>query len=414
MNPGEIKKGKSIVVYIGGRRIVAILGSTDAAVPSVLRFQERKFPDGLTNGLVTNLQNATNSIEKALSDLAPITELEKTPVYVVLGNASLRQHRFESSQYYSSTRTVTAEDVRAVIQQTRSVATLPLAETVLTAVPESFVVNDMAGVKNPIDLEAQRLGAQVQLFSMDYQSLRNIVKIFEGLDLEVKGFFPKTLTVSEAVLKPEHKQNGSVVIDISDRTTEVMVWKDQKLVASKFLSIGGAWLTEKISARYKLDPVAAENLKEKYGSVENEFKSEELIPLWSKSEQSREMIKRGDFQTVWLTLVKEWMTLIQGEVEQILSEARIFHPDIFFTGGPVQMDGFLEWMQREFGVEGKIGLSHQLDTTPEILRSPIWVPALGMLHWIDYFKRDLEPLYVPRGVVEKSILTAKTWFANYF
>ncbi|HCM43060.1 MAG TPA: hypothetical protein DIS66_07105, partial [Candidatus Omnitrophica bacterium] len=225
---------------------------------------------------------------------------------------------------------------------------------------------------------------------MDYQSLRNIVKIFEGLDLEVKGFFPKTLTVSEAVLKPEHKQNGSVVIDISDRMTEVMVWKDQKLVASKFLSIGGAWLTEKISARYKLDPVAAENLKEKYGSVENEFKSEELIPLWSKSEQSREMIKRGDFQTVWLTLVKEWMTLIQGEVEQILSEARIFHPDIFFTGGPVQMDGFLEWMQREFGVEGKIGLSHQLDTTPEILRSPVWVPALGMLHWIDYFKRDLE------------------------
>jgi len=414
MNPGEIKKGKSIVVYVGGRRIVAILGSTDAAVPSVLRFQERKFPDGFTQGLVTNLQNATTSVEKALSDLAPIAELEKTPVYVVLGNASLRQHRFESSQYYSATRTVTAEDVRAVIQQTRSVATLPLAETVLTAVPESFVVNDMAGVKNPIDLEAQRLGAQVQLFSMDYQSLRNIIKIFEGLDLEVKGFLPKTLTVSEAVLKPEYKQNGSVVIDISDSTTEVMVWKDQKLVASKFISIGGAWLTEKISARYKLDPAAAESLKEKYGSVENEVKSEELIPLWSKSEQSREMIRRGDFQAVWLALVKEWMTLIQSEVEPILNEARVFHPDTFFTGGPVQMDGFLEWMQREFGVEGKIGLSHQLDTTPEILRSPVWVPALGMLHWIDYFKRDLEPLYVPRGVFEKSILTAKTWFANYF
>lgn len=414
MNPGAIKKGKSIIVYIGARRIVSILGSTAENIPSVLRFQERKFPDGFTDGLVTNLQNATTSVERVLSDLAPLSELEKTPVYVVLGNASLRHHRFESSQYYSAPRTVTAEDVRAVIQQTRSVATLPLQETVLTAVPESFVVNDMAGVKNPIDLEAQRLGAQVQLFSMDYQGLRNIVKIFEGLDLEVKGFFPKTLTVSEAVLKPENKKNGAVVLDFSDRYTQVILWKDQRIFATRFLPIGGAWLTEKLSEKYRLDPAEAENLKEKYGSLEPDTKVEELIPLWSKAGQSREMIRRGDFHAFWLPLVKEWMTLIGNEVNQLLTEERVFHPDYFFTGGPVQMDGFLEWMQRECAVEGKIGVSHQLDATPEILRSSVLVPALGMLHWIEFFKRELEPLYVPRGVLEKSVLTAKTWFANYF
>ncbi len=414
MNPGAIKKGKSIIVYLGARRIVAILGSTAESTPSVLRFQERKFPDGFTDGLVTNLQNATTSVEKILSDLAPLSELEKTPVYVVLGNSSLRHHRFESSQYYAAPRTITAEDVRAVIQQTRSVATLPLQETVLTAVPEFFVVNDMAGVKNPIDLEAQRLGAQVQLFSMDYQGLRNIVKIFEGLDLEVKGFFPKTLTVSEAVLKPEQKKNGAVVLDFSDRCTQVIIWKDQRIYATRFLPVGGAWLTEKLSAKYRLDPVEAENLKEKYGSVEAEVKADELIPLWSKAGQSREMIRRGDFHAVWLALVKEWMTLIGKEVDQILTEEKVFHPDYFFTGGPVQMDGFLEWLQRECAIEGKIGVSHQLDTTPEILRSSVLVPALGMLHWIEYFKKELEPLYVPRGVFERSVLTAKTWFANYF
>ena len=78
------------------------------------------------------------------------------------------------------------------------------------------------------------------------------------------------------------------------------------------------------------------------------------------------------------------------------------------------MDGFLEWMQRECAVDGKIGTAHQLDTTPEILRSPVCVPALGMLHWIEFFKKELEPLYVPRGALEKSVLTAKTWFSNYF
>ena len=123
MNPGSIKKGKSIIVYVGARRVVAILCSTAESVPSVLRFQERKFPDGFTDGLVTNLQNATTSVEQVLSGLAPIEELEKTPVYVVLGNASLRNHRFESSRYYGAPRTLNAEDVRSVIQQTRSVAT---------------------------------------------------------------------------------------------------------------------------------------------------------------------------------------------------------------------------------------------------------------------------------------------------
>lgn len=414
MSPSEIKKGKAVIVYIGGRRVAALLGSTDEAVPSVLRFQERKMPDGFTYGLVNNLQNATASIERVLSDLAPLSELEKTPVYVVLGNSSLKHYRFESSQYYSAPRTISAEDVRSVVQQTRSIATLPLSDTVLTAVPESFVVNDMVGVKNPIDLEAQRLGVQVQLYAMDYQGLRNIVKIFEGLDLSVKGFFPKTLTISEAVLKPEHKKNGAVVLDISDHTTEVIVWRDQRICASQFLPVGGSWLTQKLADRYRLDPAAAENLKEKYGSVEPEVKGEELIPLWSKSEQSREMIRRGDFHAAWLALTKEWMELIQKEVNQILTEAHVFHPEYFFTGGPVQMDGFLEWMQRDFNIEGKMGVCHQLDTTSEILRSPVLVPALGMLHWMDFFKRELEPLYIPRGILERSVLTAKNWFANYF
>ena len=208
-------KNKCVVVYVGTRKLMVMLGDIGSSNPVVLRSEEVLFPAGFEKGLVCNLQNASTSLEKLLGALLPPEAWEQVPVYVVLGNSRFKMYRFSSCEYYSpERRTISPHEVQSVVQQTRNVATLPLTESILQAIPESFLVNDMPAVRNPVGLEAERLGVTLQIYTMEFQAFRNIAKIFETLDIEVEGFFPKVLPLSEAVLGEAEKQGPGTPVPI--------------------------------------------------------------------------------------------------------------------------------------------------------------------------------------------------------
>ena len=248
MNISNDLKNKCAVVYIGTRKLVAMMGDLSSSNPRVLRLEEMLFPDGFEKGLVCNLQNASASVEKVLNALFPLDAWAQVPVYVVLGNSRFKMHRFSSCEYYSpERRVISSHEVQSVVQQTRSVATLPLTESILQAIPESFLVNDMPAVRNPVGLEAERLGVTLQLYTMDFQSCRNIAKVFESLDIDVEGYFPKNLPLAEAVLSDAEKQEGVLVIDIADDATQLILWKNGSLAGVRTLPFGGHFLTQSIA-----------------------------------------------------------------------------------------------------------------------------------------------------------------------
>jgi len=59
MNAPVDMRSKCVVVYIGTRKLVVMLGDTAGGNPQVLRHEEALFPEGFEKGLVSNLQNAS-------------------------------------------------------------------------------------------------------------------------------------------------------------------------------------------------------------------------------------------------------------------------------------------------------------------------------------------------------------------
>ena len=64
-------------------------------------------------------------------------------------------------------------------------------------------------------LEARRLGVQLKIFTMNFQEFKNLSKAVESSDLEITGYVPKCLTISEAVLSDDEKKQGVMVVDLS-------------------------------------------------------------------------------------------------------------------------------------------------------------------------------------------------------
>lgn len=416
MNNVPELQNKCAVVYIGTRKLVVMLGDMGSENFRVLKIEEKLFPDGFDKGLVCNLQNASASLEKVCTSFLPLEVWSQIPLYVVLGNNRFKMHRFSSCEYYTpERRVISPHDVQSVVQQTRQVATLPLTEAILQAIPESFLVNDMPSVRNPIGLEAQRLGVTLQIYTMDFQSFRNIAKVFESLDIEVEGYFPKNLPLSEAVLGDAEKQEGVMIIDIADDATQLILWKNGVLAGVRILPMGGHQLTKSLAQDWNIEDKDAEKVKEMFATLDaREWQSEELIPLVTRNEKVQQSISRKDFLEKFVKHAHAWMGKILGEADQFLQDEKVRYPHMIFTGGAVMVDGFLEWVQKEFSRDGKLGTARHIEAPQEIVRDPAMASALGMFRWVMTYEREQEALFTPRGLVAKSVASIRNWFSNYF
>ena len=406
---------KEIVVYIGTRRLVALEGIVGHGEPRVIRSVRQAKPDGFENGLVTNLEKAAASIEKLLETLAENSE-DEISCSVVLGHSKIQSYTFSSSQYYQgAARPVSSQEIRSVIAQTRSVATLPLTEIILQVVPESFVVDDMEDIRNPLGLEARRLGVNLKIYTMNFQDFKNLASAFETAEVRVKGFYPKALPLSEGVLTESEKTDGAVIVDIADEDARLVLWKNGNMLDSKNVPLGGKFMTEQIAQGWNIDGTDAEKVKEQYASlISHPDFGEELIPLIERQGKGHHPIRRQEFQEKFFAQSKGWMKNLLAEVDAFVEEGKLRFPHYVFTGGGTRPDGFLEFLQAQFSREARIGLVRRLDAPNELLVDLSMTAALGMFRWMGNYERDQKRLTAPTGLLQKTMGSARDWFFAYF
>lgn len=404
-----------LVIFVGNRRLAGFINSAGSSNPKISRHLIHKNPEGFEAGLVTDLERASASIEKLVKELLGSgEEVSTASAYVVFANAKLKTYTFSSSQYYQGNqRTITPVEIRNVVNQTRSVATLPLTEFVLQAVPQSFLVNDMSGVRNPLGLEAHRLGVELKMHTMNFEDFKNLSRAFEAAEIDVEGYFPKTMMVSEAVLQEEEKEEGSLVIDISEDSTQLVLVKEGYLIDSRTIAGGSRGLCEQIAAEWGIAIHDAFRVQQEYGSLSGDF-SDELIPLVERHGKGNHAIKRAEFQEKYAGYFKTWMAVQLEQAEAFCKENRIFYPHTVFTGELVQTDGFLEFLAQHFSRTARIGTSRKVDAVSELVLDQSMLPALGMYRWMSHEMPDQKKFAQPKGFIRKTIANAKDWFLAYF
>jgi cell division protein FtsA len=87
------------------------------------------------------------------------------------------------------------------------------------------------------------------------------------ISFQVEEFLPAPLASAEAVVLPEEKELGCIVVDIGAGTTECAIFDQGSLWFSSVLPIGGNLITNDIAIGLRIPVEVAENLKTEYGYV---------------------------------------------------------------------------------------------------------------------------------------------------
>ena len=407
---------KILVLYVGTHRLSAILAEITPEGAQILNHAELLDPEGFQAGEVAQIEKALVSTGELISRFELGEEATQIPAYVLLSGPHLKMTPFSSSVYYSGyPRVITTREVQQVIEQTRSVAPLSLEDRILQVAPEFFWVDDLTGVEDPIGLEARRLAVSLQIYSTKYSVFRNLSRLFESLEMNLKGYFPKTLVIPKAVLSLTEREGEALVMDFSDGATHLILNREGKIVRTSSLDLGSRFLTHKIAQTWNVGVRDAQRLKEQFGSLEENLQfREELVPLVERNGQSHHPIKREDFHKKFLGFADELFTRLDQEISGLLASEKMSVPTLVLTGGGVKLDGLLEFLSRRFSFPVRLGTPRQLGGSTGALLDPAWAGPLGLLCHLGETWNERGPSRGKENVVERALFQFKEWFVAYF
>ena len=192
---------------------------------------------GIADSIVSDEAMAIDSIKKALEDLKKKTGRKFHDVYVGVSSSSISMKRSEGSVLLSKYgREVSYSDIEKCVE-IGSTVKMPLDKEILHRIVRNFSL-DGEEVKNPLNLEAVKLGVNVNVVSINSSILSNFSKCISQAGYIPSGFVFSGLASAQRVLSEEDRRAGTALINIRPATTEVMLFSKGSLEDCKVFPLG--------------------------------------------------------------------------------------------------------------------------------------------------------------------------------
>ena len=146
----------------------------------------------------------------------------------------------------SRMREITREEVRAAVDRARSVA-LPPDREVLHLLPQEFILDDQAGIHDPIGMVGNKLEVNLHLSTCSGGVAQSVVTCANRAGLEVGDTIYEGIAAAEAVLSADERELGVCLADIGSSTTELAVFFEGSIAHTAVLPIGGDHFTNDLA-----------------------------------------------------------------------------------------------------------------------------------------------------------------------
>lgn len=159
-----------------------------------------------------NLESTVNSIQRAVEEAELMAGCEITSVYAGIAGShikSLNSHGIVAIR----DKEVSQYDIERVIDSARAVA-IPADQKIIHILPQEFIIDLQAGIKEPIGMSGIRLEAKVHMVTGSVSAAQNIIKCIRRCDLDVDDIVLEQLASCSSVLTEDEKELGVCLIDI--------------------------------------------------------------------------------------------------------------------------------------------------------------------------------------------------------
>jgi cell division protein FtsA len=400
---------------IGTTKIGAIIAELDEeAIPKVVGVGTST-SEGLRRGVVVNLEKTVQSISKAVSEAELMAGMEVNSVLAGIAGDHIRSINSRGVIAVSgANREIGKNDVNRVVDAAKAVA-IPMDREIIHVLPQEYIVDDQAGIKDPIGMAGVRLEAEVHIVTGAVTSAQNLYKSIQKSGLNVKDLVLEPLASSHAVLSPEEKELGVVLLDIGGGTTDIAVFYEGSIRHTAVIGLGGNNVTGDIAIGLRTSLAQAEKIKlEKGCAMVSLVEDDEFITVPGIGGRQDRQVPRSLLTSIIQPRMEELFSLALRELRRT-DYADLLAAGAVLTGGASLLPGVTELAEQIFDMPVKLGVPVGFGGLVDLAQSPLHATGVGLvLYAVQNAGHNGLGRLTEANMFERIFDRMKRWFSEFF
>src|SRR5207245_2603049 len=218
-------------------------------------------------GIIVDLDKAVASIQRAVEEAE---DAAGAPIeHALLGVAGSHVRGVNSHggvSFGTRPREITRDEIRQAVDKARAIA-LPADREILHLLPQEFILDDQAGVHDPLGMMATRLEVRVHMVTTVANATQNMVTAVNRAGVHVDDTVFEPLACADSVLRSDERELGVCLADLGAGSTDMIVFQESAVSHTAVVPIGGDHFTSDLSVGLCTPVAEAEKIKKLYGNV---------------------------------------------------------------------------------------------------------------------------------------------------
>jgi cell division protein FtsA len=374
-------------IDIGTSKVVALVGQVNAEGALEIVGVGMKPARGMKKGVVVNIEQTVASIQGAVQEAELMADCNIHSAYIGLSGAHIGGR---NSQGVVAIREgeVQPGDIERVIDAAKS-GNIPADQRILHILPQEYLVDAQADVRDPLGMSGVRLEGHVHLVTCSHNALQNLEKCVRSCGIEIDDVVLQQLATSYAVLTEDEKEHGVCLVDVGGGTTDVAIFARGALRHTAVIPVAGDQVTNDIATALYTPTQDADDIKIKHAcAVAQLVDPEQTINVPGMGDRPARKLARQTLAEVVEPRYEELFGFVQQEIEKSGYTGRLA-AGVVLTGGSAKIEGATALAESIFHMPVRIGMPQSLKVggMGEVLRNPIYPTGVGL---VLYGKKQLE------------------------
>jgi cell division protein FtsA len=365
---------------------VIVAECRDGGKPVILyAHEEPSF--GMRKGAVIDLGEASQSINRALSEVKKISKSALKNIYVSIGTP---QAKLQTSRGIVAVSRADAEiyqdDIDRAIRASQAV-NLPQNRMIVHTLVKEYMVDGVGDIIDPLGLSGSRLEVQSLIIDAFAPHIKTLIRAVELSGGDITGLVFSPIAAARGALSKRQKDLGTAIIDIGFGTTGLAVYEENRLTGVSKFPVGAGNISNDLAVGLKISVDAAEEVKLHYGyAYSKEVPQKESVDLKKFEEDAKGTVSRKFIAEIVESRLEEILDLVSNELK-LLQKYGQLPGGVVLVGGGAKLPGLTDLVKQEMKFAAQIGftLADEWDgrggSFKEYLEDPEFVAAFGLVLW---------------------------------
>ncbi len=411
----EINKNIVAGLDLGTTKVCILVGKHTVAGVDIIGIGESP-SNGIKKGTIIDIDATVDSIRSALSQAELMSGYKITDVFTGLADGQVRSFN-DAGMWVLKGGPILQKDIDKAIETTERSVKVENGRTILHIMPQEFVIDGQKGIKSPLGKSGVRLEPKVHIVTASSGAIDDIRRCTAKCGLNSREIVLEPLASGYAVLTEEEKQVGVIMVDMGGGTTDITMFRDNSIVHSSVIPVAGNHITTDISQMFRILATDAEMLKKKHGhAISRMAEREEYVNMTTVGTRTTQQIPSNLLSEVIQARVEQIFELIMREIKKS-GRFNDVSSGIVLTGGSSLLRGVKELAEMYFEMPVRIGIPQNFGGLRNIVSSPVYSTALGLVLYGKKYQQVVSGGYVPmkgKGLVNKVKTNIKVLCDDYF